>query len=280
MISADQHRVLRQILISYGWGQVYVHAFIVGHTGVMSQANADILQDLGVSFPDIDSMLTNLAVSSLQKSCAILSCFPKVSRCPDTACDDGRSTPGRDPTGSAGLQATLTPHSAGGVSESRATLFEGRGGSTPNGLGVTAHPPPGGGQSAGAARPTQDIHLAPPPHQISPIPAEQLLPSNPGYHDTRIRAISMPGSQSSNLQSESLSSRPNKRYRLAQAGPVIMVENFVLHLRPRASIQTIVHRAPVPGALQIPSSVQSASTSDAMLELPQASVRRAFDPGG
>ena len=81
----------------------------------------------------------------------------------------------------------------------------------------------------------------------------------------------MPGSQSSNLQSESLSFGPNKRYRLAQAGPVIMVENSVLHLRPRASIQTMVHRASVPGALQIPSSVQSASTSDAILELPQAS---------
>ena len=125
-----------------------------------------------MSFPNIDTMLANLAVSSLQKSCAILSCFPKVSKCPDMACDDGRSTPGRDPTGSAGLQATLTPHSAGGVSESHATLFEGRGGRTLDGLGVTAHPPLGGGQSA--PEPIPDIHLAPPPHQISPIPAEQL----------------------------------------------------------------------------------------------------------
>ena len=89
-----------------------------------------------------------------------------------------------------------------------------------------------------------------------------------------------PGSQSSNLQSDFLSSRPTKRYRLAQAGPVIMMENSVLHLRPRASIQTIVHRASVPGALQIPSSAQSAITSDAMVEIPQASVRQAFDPGG
>ena len=102
-----------QNLISYGWGRIYVHAFIVGHTGVMGQANAHILQELGVSFPNIDSVLANLAVSSLQKSCAIRSCFPKVSRCPDTACDDGRSTPGRDPTGPAGLQATLTPHLGG-----------------------------------------------------------------------------------------------------------------------------------------------------------------------
>ena len=89
-----------------------------------------------------------------------------------------------------------------------------------------------------------------------------------------------PGSQSSYLQSESLSSRPNKHYRLAQAGPVIMVDDYVLHLRPRASNQTIVHRASLPGALQIPSSAVSAITSDAMVELPQASVRRTFDPGG
>ena len=89
-----------------------------------------------------------------------------------------------------------------------------------------------------------------------------------------------PGSQSSSLWSESLSSRPNKRYRLAQAGPVFMVDDSVLHLRPRASIQTIVHRASVPGALQIPSSAMSAIKSDATVELPQASVRRTFDPGG
>ena len=36
-IKLDQHHILRQNLISYGWGRVYVHDFIVGHTGVMSQ---------------------------------------------------------------------------------------------------------------------------------------------------------------------------------------------------------------------------------------------------
>ena len=53
-IQQDQHRRLRQNLLSYGWWRVYVHVFIVGHTGVMSQANADILQELGVSFTSID----------------------------------------------------------------------------------------------------------------------------------------------------------------------------------------------------------------------------------
>ena len=46
-IKLDQHRQLRQNLLSYGWGRASVHAFIVGHTGVMSQAKVDILQELG-----------------------------------------------------------------------------------------------------------------------------------------------------------------------------------------------------------------------------------------
>ena len=231
-----------------------MHAIIVGHTGVRSQANANILQDRGASFPSNDFVLANLALSSLQKSCAILSCFPKVARGINTACDDGRS-----------------PWA----------------GMTQNGLGTAAHPALGGGQSEEAPRPVLDIHLTPPssgrwfggggqcpclepalltascarsgkaillydtlvrhsgysqgltgschrktlsallyaraeepshntpPHQISLVLAEQPLPSGRACRGTGRRAIRMgPGGLSSSLQSDPTFSTPNKRYRL------------------------------------------------------------------
>ena len=244
-IKLDQHCQLRQNLLSYGWGRVNVHAFIVGHTGVMSQANDDILQELGISSPSIDSVLADLAVSSLQKSCAILSCFPKVSKRPDMACDDGRNDDGL-----AGLQAALTPHSAGSISESHATLSEGRGGMTPNGLDVTAHPPLGGGQSAEALRPILDVHLAPHPHQISLVPAEQPLHSSHISRGTCERAISVgPGPLSFSLLSDPSSSTPGKRRRLALPDSMIFSQKSGLQSsHTGASVQPILLQSSLPGA--------------------------------
>ena len=57
-----------------------MHAFIVGHTGAMRSDNAVILRELGISPSRVGPFLSELAVSSLQKSCAILSCFPSAPR--------------------------------------------------------------------------------------------------------------------------------------------------------------------------------------------------------
>ena len=82
-VKIQQHSQLRSNLLSYGWGSVWIHAFIVGHTGIMCRVNAEILRDLGVPDVGIKAMLSSLAVESLQKSAAILSCFPKLPSRPD-----------------------------------------------------------------------------------------------------------------------------------------------------------------------------------------------------
>ena len=72
----EQHSDLRRNLLAFGWAKVQVHCFIVGHTGVMLQDNANHLISLGISPSRVGPFLNNIAVASLRKSCAILSCFP------------------------------------------------------------------------------------------------------------------------------------------------------------------------------------------------------------
>ena len=52
------------------------HAFVIGHTGVMLGSNAELMTALGISPARVGPFLIDLALSSLQKSCAILACFP------------------------------------------------------------------------------------------------------------------------------------------------------------------------------------------------------------
>ena len=72
----EQHAQLCRNLASYGWVNVRMHAFVVGHTGVMLADNASAMTSLGVSPARVGPFLADLAITSLRKSCAILSCFP------------------------------------------------------------------------------------------------------------------------------------------------------------------------------------------------------------
>ena len=72
----EQHSELCRNLSAFGWVNIRMHAFVVGHTGVMLAANGDLLTALGISSPRVGPFLAELAIASLQKSCAILSCFP------------------------------------------------------------------------------------------------------------------------------------------------------------------------------------------------------------
>ena len=78
----EQHSQLRRNLLDFGWVNVRMHAFVVGHTGVMLASNADVMTALGISPICVGPFLTNLALTSLQKSCAILSCFPSLQPMP------------------------------------------------------------------------------------------------------------------------------------------------------------------------------------------------------
>ena len=59
-----------------GWAQVQQHQLIIGHTGVMRCDNMAALQALGVCSQHVKAFLRKLSLASLQKSCAILACFP------------------------------------------------------------------------------------------------------------------------------------------------------------------------------------------------------------
>ena len=75
-MNLEQHSNLRRNLLAFGWAKVQVHCFIVGHTGVMLQDNANHLISLGISPSRVGPFLNSIAVASLRKLCAILSCFP------------------------------------------------------------------------------------------------------------------------------------------------------------------------------------------------------------
>ena len=81
----QQHSQLCRNLSAFGWANVHPHCFIVGHTGVMLNGNAALLTGLGVTPSRVGPFLVDLAVASLRKSCAILSCFPSGLSVPDTA---------------------------------------------------------------------------------------------------------------------------------------------------------------------------------------------------
>ena len=70
-----QHARLLENLVAFGWRDVRLHIFVVGHTGIMLASNAAVLQELGVGSGCM-KILAGLAVASLRKSAAILRCFP------------------------------------------------------------------------------------------------------------------------------------------------------------------------------------------------------------
>ena len=78
----DQHERLVSNLRRSGWREVRLHAFIIGHTGVMRQDNVDILRELGVSPSRVGPFLSHLAVTSLLKTTGILSSFPPLQTAP------------------------------------------------------------------------------------------------------------------------------------------------------------------------------------------------------
>ena len=63
-------------LQAFGWARVQQHQLIIGHTGVMLCDNMAALQALGVCSQRVKAFLQELSLASLQKSCAILACFP------------------------------------------------------------------------------------------------------------------------------------------------------------------------------------------------------------
>ena len=75
-----QHAQLCSNFAAFGWQSVRLHTFVLGHTGVMYMFthNATILAGLGVHTSRVGPFLIDLAIMSLQLSCAILSCFPRL----------------------------------------------------------------------------------------------------------------------------------------------------------------------------------------------------------
>ena len=76
----EQHAQLCSNLRAFGWGNVQSSAFIIGHTGAMLASSNVTLSTLGIAPSDADSLLKNIAIASLQKSCAILYTFASQSR--------------------------------------------------------------------------------------------------------------------------------------------------------------------------------------------------------
>ena len=88
-VKLDQHEQLRRNLLAYGWADVRVHPIIIGHTGVMRATTAAIMSTLGLPPRQVDVFLCELAIASMLKSCAILTCFPNASS--STPSTDGPS---------------------------------------------------------------------------------------------------------------------------------------------------------------------------------------------
>ena len=69
----QQHDELCRKLRAFGWQNICVHIFVVGHVGVMRQNSANILTQLGISQQIVTPFFADLAIRSLHKCCAILS---------------------------------------------------------------------------------------------------------------------------------------------------------------------------------------------------------------
>ena len=78
----DQHEQLHRNLRAFVWTSVHLHAFVLGHSGVMPGGNVDVLHSWGVCRSRVGPFLAELAVASLHKSCGILCTFPLQSGSP------------------------------------------------------------------------------------------------------------------------------------------------------------------------------------------------------
>ena len=121
-VKLDQHDQLRRNLMAYGWVNVQVHPVIIGHTGVMRSATASVLTAVGVHPCVIGPFLSELAITSMLKSCAILLCFPSASTAISQGSPDSPSVPDAPSPNQPSAQRTLpstiallpdaNPHSA------------------------------------------------------------------------------------------------------------------------------------------------------------------------
>lgn len=84
----EQHAERCSNLQVFGWQNDRLQIFVIGHTGVMRmrQDNANmyctILARLGVLPHRMTPFHFDLAIQSLRKSCAIMSCFPSAKAMP------------------------------------------------------------------------------------------------------------------------------------------------------------------------------------------------------
>ena len=79
---AAQHAQLCRDFRAYGWVDIRLHIFIMGHTGMTRMHNAEILLALGVVQPRINVCLKSLAIMALQRSVGIMTSFPDCGRGP------------------------------------------------------------------------------------------------------------------------------------------------------------------------------------------------------
>ena len=74
----DQHADLRRNLLAYGWVNVQIHVFVLGHTGVMRSHSATSLTELGIDPCRVTPFLSALAIAGLYRSVGILGMFPSL----------------------------------------------------------------------------------------------------------------------------------------------------------------------------------------------------------
>ena len=91
-----QHETVRRNLFAFGWTSVRVHAFVIGHTGVMRQGNGTSLTRVGVSPCRVTPFLSALAMSSLRKSAGILAEFPSMRSTASHSADDAINSAGHN----------------------------------------------------------------------------------------------------------------------------------------------------------------------------------------
>ena len=175
-----QHQQLCINLSAFGWAHVRQHQFIVGHTGVMLTENVVALQALGINASRVDPFLRRLAVSSLQKSTAILSCFPscaEVAQPPASSTDytDASQQPPRDPSQPAQISSR---------SQSSITLHV---------HAPTSFPPASASPTAlNVQQPHQHAHCLPPSQltrpasDIDPMSSHTYIASSPQLHDVAL----------------------------------------------------------------------------------------------